>query len=131
MSCAQVLLLILVGTSSLINGFVPEDGVDLLRHLTEKFEVQPLDKADCKWTEHRNPGAGPREFRINCRLGQGKSYHCTYKANPHSCGWYNQGNQHKFYRGLAREAATNQPNACNRNCLEYKKCPDVYFQKLN
>ncbi|KAK3577254.1 hypothetical protein CHS0354_030539 [Potamilus streckersoni] len=130
MSYVLVILLIFVGTLSFISGFILEEESGLLHGLHEKFELKPLDKADCKWVEHRNPGAGPREFRINCRLGQGKTYNCIYKANPHSCGWYNQGNQYKFYRGLAREAASNQPNACNRHSLVYKKCPDVHFLRL-
>lgn len=128
---AHLFSLIFFGTLSLTGGFDLDEEFHFQNGgLKGNFEDKPVDGAKCKWVEGRKPGGGPREFRIYCTNPQGKHYDCVYKGNPHGCSWYNKGNQEKFYKGLAKEAATNQLTACSRDSLVYKKCPYVTFEKL-
>ncbi|KAK3577256.1 hypothetical protein CHS0354_030541 [Potamilus streckersoni] len=133
MTRLSVLFFVIWGTVNLIDGFVLQEFFffrDVTKNLSGDFTVKPKDGAVCKWYEQ---GSGTktltRGFQIKCKVGNTSSYNCTYKGNPHNCKWYNKGNQEKFYKGLANEAATNQATACNRESLVYDKCPDITFKK--
>ncbi|KAL3880897.1 hypothetical protein ACJMK2_033101 [Sinanodonta woodiana] len=132
MTRLSVLFCVIFGTVSLIHGFVLEEFFLFKggKNLSGDFTVKPKDGAVCTWYEQGSgTGTLTRGFQIKCKVGNKSSYECTYKGNPHNCKWYNKGNQEKFYKGLAKEAATNQATACSQASLVNDQCPEITFKK--
>lgn len=96
----------------------------------QDFPSDPRDGAKCTYEEvGGGSGSGPRTLRIKCGLN-GATYTCDYKANPHSCGFYNKpGNQAKVYRRLAEIAARYTTGCTASNLEDRDNCPDVIFEK--
>lgn len=93
------------------------------------------DGRTCHYSELRQRNSHYRTLLVTCdknkkrKIGQLK---CSYGGDPHTCHWYNQNNQGRFYKCLVDNLKnTGGADLCSPETVSCHHCEGVVFDKTN